>query len=58
MTLIILSRIAVDACGLFLEAMPEEALHDADHDWWKGEERDLYLETMRRTIVELRPSPP
>lgn len=54
MTLIVLSRIAVDACGPFLEGIPEDAIYDSDHGWWGTEEKDILLEAMRRTVVELR----
>lgn len=53
MTLIVLSRIAIDACGPFLEPVPEEALQDSDHDWWASEERDILYEAMRLAVVEL-----
>ena len=54
MTLIVLSRIAVDACEPFLEEVPEGALYDSDHEWCVTEERDTLLEAMRLTITELR----
>lgn len=54
MTLIILSRVSIDACGLFLENIPENAVHDPDHVWWSTEERDVLLETMQLTVTELR----
>ncbi len=53
MALIILSRVAIDACGPFLEGIPEDAIHDADHPWWADEEKEVLLEAMQRTIVEL-----
>lgn len=54
MTLIILSRVNVEACSPFLEGIPEDALHDSDHGWWTDEERGILYEAMQRTLVELR----
>ncbi len=54
MLLIVLSRVAIQACDPFLEGVPADALQDADHPWWYGEERDIYMEAMVMTIDELQ----
>lgn len=54
MLLIVLSRVDIQACDPFLEGVPGAALGDADHPWWYGEERDVYMEAMAATIDELQ----
>jgi hypothetical protein len=54
MLLIVLSRVAIQACEPFLEGVPADAMQDADHPWWYGEERDIYMEAMVATIDELQ----
>ncbi len=50
MLLIILSRVDIDACSPFLEGVPKEALHEADHGWWVTPDRDDLFEAMAQTI--------
>lgn len=57
MLLIVLSRVDVEACAPFLEAVPEAALHAPDHAWWATTERETMLEAMARTIDALQDRP-
>lgn len=36
-----LSRIDIDACGPFLEGVPERAVHSPDDPWWESAEASL-----------------
>ncbi len=51
--LVSLSRKEIDACGPFLEGIPEEALHNPDSGWWSGPEFQILYEAMSRTAREL-----
>lgn len=51
-----LSRISVDACGPFLEAIPEGAVNDPGHEWWGTGAAAIMVKAMEATIEELSES--